>query len=247
MHLLTIDQGNTRTKVGLFQDRNLRQTFSFPTRKDATQSELAQAVTPLADLPPDTRVGLCSVVPELNPAWQAWAVEKGLQLTLLTGASPTPLRMAYATPETLGPDRLMAAVAAATVATPVISISLGTATVVDAVSDDAAYLGGMITPGIGLMAESLSAAASALHPVSWQEPAHAIGRSTDESLAGGWFYLVLGGLQAMIRATRAEIGDAPLVLTGGWSAQLAPYLDGVALVDEYLVFRGIALTLTMGR
>ena len=49
----------------------------------------------------------------------------------------------------------------------------------------------------------------------------------------------------MISATRAELGGkVPLVLTGGWAAQLAPYLDGVALVDDYLVLRGIALTFT---
>jgi type III pantothenate kinase len=244
VRLISIDQGNTRTKLGLFEDGSLRRTWSFPTVKDASPADLERAVF-LPGMPHNIPLGLCSVVPEMTAAWQALAECAGSHLTILTGCSPTPLRNAYATPQTLGPDRLLAAVAASElVGAPVLSISLGTATVVDAVTADRVYLGGMIAPGIGVIAGSLSASASALHPVPWQIPAHAIGHSTDEALTSGWFYQALGGIQAMIRATRDELGQqAPLALTGGWSSCIAPHLDGVALVDEYLILRGVAITL----
>jgi len=243
--LLAIDQGNTRTKIGLFQDGELRQTAAFATDKTASAADLERAVFVAGGFPRDARAGLCTVTPELLPAWEALAARTGCHFTIFNGCSPTPLRNEYATPRTLGPDRLLAAVAAAHAAgTPVIPISLGTATVVDAVSVRGAYLGGMIAPGIGMSTQFLTDAASALHPVPWQAPDRAIGRSTDESLAGGWFYHSLGGLREMIRATREELGgNAPLVITGGWAAQLASHLSNVALVDDFLVLRGIALTL----
>ncbi|MHB0939308.1 MAG: type III pantothenate kinase [Armatimonadota bacterium] len=245
MQLLAIDQGNTRTKLGLFEDGALKKTSAFPTQKAASPADLEQAVFTRSGFPRDARIGLCTVAPEAVPAWDALAARVGCSLTVLTGTSPTPLTNAYATPRTLGPDRLLAAVAAANAAgAPVISISLGTAMVVDAVSADRAYLGGMIAPGIGLAERALVRGTSALRAVTWKRPAQAIGRSTEESLVNGWFYHSIGSLREMIAATRKALGvAAPLVLTGGWARQIAPHLDGVAQVDQYLVLRGIMLTL----
>jgi len=245
VQLLAIDQGNTRTKLGLFDGGTRRQTAAFSTQKAATANDLEQAIFTRSGFPRDVHIGLCTVAPETLPAWEALAARVGCRLTVLTGASPTPLTNAYATPRTLGPDRLLAAVAAADAAgAPVISISLGTAMVVDAVSADRKYLGGMIAPGIGLAERALVRGTSALRAVTWRRPAEAIGGSTEESLVSGWFYHSLGSLRGMISATRKALGaNAPLVLTGGWAKQIAPHLDGVALVDQYLVLRGIALTL----
>lgn len=242
MQLLAIDQGNTRTKFGLFAEGSLLRSWTCATRKDSTAAELASAAFSAPDIPPGIPLGLSTVTPELRERWRAMAREAGSPLTIFTGQSPTPLAMAYATPETLGADRWLAAVAAARlVGTPVLPISLGTATVVDAVSADGVYLGGMIAPGIGLAAQALSDAASALWAVEWRVPEDAgIGHSSETALAAGWFYHSVGGVRAMVRAIRDALGaDAPIALTGGWATRLAPHLDGVALCDEYLVLRGI--------
>ncbi len=240
--LLAIDQGNQRTKCALFDGGALRETWSAPTVKDADAGQLA------ALLPEDRaglHIGLCTVVPVLLPIWTQLAAMVALPLTVITGNSPTPLRNTYATLDTLGPDRLMAAVAAAhLVGTPVLPISLGTATVVDAVTADGVYLGGMIAPGIAIGIDGLARATSALPPASFTVPDSAIGHSSVESVEHGLFYHTLGGLRAMIAAVRTELGaEAPLALTGGWAQTLAPHLDGVALCDPLLVPRGIARTL----
>ena len=245
MHLLAIDQGNTRTKFGLFVHGALQCVWTVDTGKSATPDELAaQAFSP-SEVPGLVHLGLCSVVPELLPAWEHLAAQRGCPLTLLTGQSPTPLRNAYQTPTTLGADRLMAAVAAAQhVGLPVIPLHAGTTTVVDAVSADGVYLGGMISLGIGSAAHALSTATSTLQPATWREPAQAIGRTTTEALANGLFYQSIGGVQAMVAAIRAELAaPVPLALTGGWAGALRHHLDQVALLDEYLVLHGIAITL----
>jgi type III pantothenate kinase len=241
--LLAIDQGNQRTKCGLFAGDMLLTSWVVPTNKQASFETLAAL---LPSSPTDLHLGLSTVVPELLPAWRQMTELAGIPLTVITGTTPTPLRNAYATPETLGSDRLMAAVAAAhLIGNPVIPISLGTATVVDAVSADDCYLGGMIAPGIGMDIDGLARAASALPPAIWNVPVTAIGRTSVDALTHGLFYHTLGGLQAMIAAVRGELGTpAPLALTGGWAETIAPHLDGVILCDPLLILRGIARTLS---
>ncbi len=244
MQILAIDQGNTRTKFGLFNDGELQRVWTANTRKAASVDELRAMLFHPFEFPHTVHVALCTVVPELLPTWQQLAAQTGCPLTILTSRSPTPLHNAYRTPETLGVDRLMAAVAAAArVGVPVIPIHAGTATVVDAIDADHHYLGGMISLGISKTAEALATAASILWPAEWQEPEHAIGRSSAEALSNGLFYQSVGGLKAMVQAIRNELGAAaPLALTGGWARALSPHLDHVALVDEYLVLHGIAIT-----
>jgi type III pantothenate kinase len=243
--ILAIDQGNSRTKLGLFRDGVLLHSWDAPTDKAADSTALAQLLW-TAEVPPNTPIGLCSVVPELRDAWVTATDALGYPLTIITGETPTPLRNAYATPATLGPDRLMAAVAAISMVggPPVIPISLGTATVVDAVGSGPTYLGGMIAPGIGTSARALGLAASALDEPTWEYPAHAIGASTAEALASGLFHFAVGSLNAMLAATRAELGaPAPAIVTGGWADHITPYLDGPAIAYPNLVLLGIARTM----
>ncbi|HEX2948479.1 MAG TPA: type III pantothenate kinase [Armatimonadota bacterium] len=245
MFLLAIDQGNTRTKFGIYSTGTLCKSWVSATNKTASADDLAHTIFNTATEIQECEIGLCTVVPELLPQWQQMAYTYNIPLTCITGLTPTPLRNAYETPETLGPDRLMAAVAAENlVGSPVIVLSLGTATVVDAVSRDATFLGGMIAPGIGTMARALTARASALQSVKWQRPTAAIARSSTQAMMSGLFYQSVGGIQNMVHVVRKELGiEAPIAITGGWASSIAPYLDCVALTDELLVLHGIALTL----
>lgn len=245
MTLLAIDQGNTRTKIGLVAQGKIQQHWIIPTEKDQQDRSSLTTLFTALQIPTHLPLAICSVVPETIARWQLAAAQWGVSCTSITGSTATPLDNRYATPLTLGPDRLMAAVAAAhLVAPPLIVMSLGTATVVDAVSIDNAYLGGMIAPGIEILMNALVDATSALPAIVWRQPELAIGRNTEESMTNGWFYATTGGLQAMVSAISASLhADLPLVLTGGWATTVAQHLPQVALVDEYLVLKGIALTL----
>ena len=242
---LLIDQGNSYTKFARVNDGNLQPTRQCATNKTATVDALYQEISAASATSHVTRLALCTVAPELLPNWQAAAEQAGLPLQIITGNTPTILENAYRSPDTLGADRLMAAVAASSlVGNPVISLSLGTATVVDAVSAEGVYLGGMIAPGIDTCSRALANSASALWPVAWQPPSSAIGRDSQSSLANGIFFHHLGGIRAMIAALREELGQqTPMVMTGGWAGAVSPFLDLVRLIDPQLVLRGIGLTL----
>jgi type III pantothenate kinase len=242
--LLAVDQGNSQTKWGLFVDGQLVCSWITPTEKNLDMTALTLALPSVAGgaVP---ALGVCSVIPELHSSWKALAERLDLSLTLFTGTFPTPLCNAYTTPETLGPDRLLAAVAAvACVGAPVLVVHLGTATVVDAVAAPGIFLGGMIAPGISTAQAALCQATSALTSVPWQPPLQAIGRSTPEAIGSGWFHHSLGAIRGMVAACADELGvPAPLVLTGGWARTIAPFLSDVARVDEFLILTGIATML----
>jgi len=246
VQLLAIDQGNSRTKFGVFADGELRHTWAIPTDKSATSAALHTAITTHGDVHHDTIIAVSSVVSELRTEWEGMAAAAGWPFFMITGTFVTPLINAYHTPETLGPDRLMAAVAAFHRARgPVMPVLLGTATVVDAVTGDGEYLGGLIAPGIGVSVDLLSKNASALDSVTWRPPANAIGRSTREALHNGLFFASIGGLRHMIAAIRHELHlSAPLALSGGWAVDVQSHLDGVAFLDPHLVLHGIAISIS---
>ena len=238
MDILAIDIGNSRTKIGLFADSALRRTWDIATH-ETSPDDVASLLT---SIPAGCRVGISSVVATRTPCWQQHLQHHRCDVTVITGNSPTPLVNRYATPQTLGPDRLMAAVAAVACAgTPVIPVSLGTAIVVDAVSAAGEYLGGMIAPGIRPASDALTQATSALYAVTWEPSTSVIGRSTHDALTNGLHHLMLGGIERMIDATRQALGaSAPVVMTGGWASAVAPVLRDPVIVEPFLVLHGIA-------
>jgi type III pantothenate kinase len=74
---------------------------------------------------------------------------KGFDVLEMTFTTPTPIGNAYASPETLGVDRLAAAVAAVEVmgCRDCLVVDFGTAITIDLV-EDGVYRGGNISPGV---------------------------------------------------------------------------------------------------
>jgi type III pantothenate kinase len=224
-----VDIGNTTTRVGSW-DENAAEEIAVASTRD-----IAVRTAPPADLAarveqrcgPTRGVALSSVVPEATTPWQAWAEDTGRELLVVRGDTPSPLSNAYRHPGRLGPDRWCAAVAAAQrLGTPAIFVLLGTATVVDAVSAEGAYLGGAIAIGVESGLAALHAATSALPKAEAAAPVGAIGRDTEESLRVGAVLGAAGLVEGLVRRMRAEIGEeAGVALSGGHAELLAPYLE----------------------
>jgi type III pantothenate kinase len=195
-----------------------------------------------------TPSGLCSVVPGITAALAegvhgvtgAWPVTVSARL-------PLPFAMGYRTPETLGADRIAAAVAAFALGRgrPVVALDAGTAVTLDAVDVQAGgpvYLGGAIAPGPGLLVRSLARGTDALPEVPFDRGPAAIGGTTAEAIQTGAAGLFLGGVARLLDRTAAALSSSPFVVaTGGW----APYLveNGLAVdaVVPTLVLDGVRL------
>src|SRR5688572_7408490 len=157
--LLAIDIGNSSTKFGVFESTNLIDKFVIPTTRDLSVNELLfDRLKYINDrFFTIDRAVVCSVVPELNYTFRK-ALKELLSVTPLfvDHSFDLGLKISYHPVTSVGIDRLVnASSATAKYGPPVIVCSFGTATTIDLVTADREYLGGVIAPGMKLLADAL--------------------------------------------------------------------------------------------
>ena len=202
------------------------------------------------DVPAVDAIALVSVVPAYRAAFADLAAERGAPLFEATAAT-IPLAVRVADPHAVGADRLLDAWAAVHLyGTPAIVVDFGTATTVNAVSADGAYVGGAIAPGLLLGLEALAARTAALPLVAPEWPARAAAVDTVEAIRSGAVIGHLGAVRELVARMSAELvaesgAGAPrirVVLAGGLAAAAWwRELDGVDAIDPDLTLRGLAL------
>lgn len=148
-------------------------------------------------------------------------------------------------PERVGIDRLLSAAAANHLRDqerPAIIVDAGSAVTVDAVDFGGTFLGGAIFPGASLMAKSLAVHTDQL-PLIATEIVNAppsIGKSTDEAIAAGVCWALLGGIRELVARTSQSLTPAPeLFLTGGDAVWLREHLAAEYRFVPDLVLQGV--------
>lgn len=245
--LLTLDIGNSAVKGGVFDGSEWARVFTVDHPSDAPPDAAvwADALRPhLRDLKID-RVGLVSVVPAATSAIAdaARALTDDAPVTLVGTDLPLPFELAYETPETLGADRLAAAVAGwvrygRPAGRSVLVVDAGTALTVEVVRRDGTYLGGTIGAGPALTRRALRMGTAQLPDVPLTLPDDPVGRSTTTALQSGLLWGLVATAQGLTARLAATLPDAPvLVLTGGWGSLLRRHLDA-SHHAPYLVLEG---------
>jgi type III pantothenate kinase len=258
--VVAIDVGNSAVKLALVHGERVDSIRRVPTVDAAARSELARdiAALVLAGDEAGAAEGIClvSVVPEWTEAVMHAAVALGASLLIADHAS-IPIDARLPNPERVGPDRLLNAYAAQRAyGAPVIVVDLGTATTVDVVNAQGAFLGGAIAPGIELSFRALAREAALLPHVSADIPAAAIGTDTPEAIRSGVVLGHVGAVRELVARIARELGPARgrqprVVVTGGFSAvpvgklfveAAGPSLPAIAdTLDPDLTLRGLAL------
>lgn len=259
---LALDVGNSHITLGLHDGHAWRAHWRWSTQPTATADEyglrLRLTLAQWGMAPHHLRgVGMVSVVPQLIPVLEQ-AVEAYLNLPVwtLTSTTEVGLRFAY-NRQQLGLDRVANAVAAYhQVGGPVCVVDIGTAVTVDAVSSEGTFLGGIIAPGPGLLAEALATRTALLPRIpleSVEDPNQLpwLPRSTQEALQTGLVLGFLSMVQGLIRRVcnaleqhEVQQHGSPLVspraiATGGWSERFAAWL-GLPWFP-YLTLEGVRL------
>lgn len=155
--------------------------------------------------------------------------------------SQMPLRIDYPTPQQIGADRLANAVGVvACYQAPAIVIDFGTAVTFDVISAAPAYCGGVIAPGLGSMNDYLHRKTALLPLVELKEPAHAIGKSTEEAMRVGAVLGYRGLVKEILRALKAEMeGDPIVIATGGDARLIAMGVPEITVVDPQVTLKGL--------
>ncbi len=260
--IIAVDIGNSAAKAALVDGATVLESGRLDTAVASTV-DLTDGLRILAGSTAEApiRIMAVSVVDRWTERLERAAEALELPLTVVA-ASHIPISTALLRPDRTGPDRLLAAWAAASLhGTPVIIVDLGTATTVDAVDGDGFFLGGAIMPGLGLSADALAEGTARLPRVELDLPAEAVGTDTATALQSG---IVIGHVGAVrelalrMHAHLAPAGSAPdqpatrVIITGGhaaaswaeraWREAAGPGLPPIAdVLDPQLVLRGLGL------
>jgi type III pantothenate kinase len=247
--LLAVDVGNTQTVIGLFEKDALEAHWRISSEADITADELRLKMSGLLALDGHAwrdvdEFALASVVPRLTAAWVEVAEEAcGCKALVVGPGLKTGMQVRYDNPHEVGADRIVNGIAAyEAFGGPVIIVDFGTATTIDVVSDDGAYLGGAIAPGVETSAEALFSKAARLSKVDLEAPPKAIGTNTRASVQAG---LMLGEavmVDGLVRKAWAELGQqTKVVATGGLAPVMAPLCETIDHVDVDLTLTGLRI------
>lgn len=238
---LLIDVGNGRTKLALATPDAILDRRELPTR-EVSRHMLEQM---LDGWKYDQTVA-CSVVPKTTEILRTIFDVRFTELTHLTRLG---IGIRYPKPESIGPDRLANAVALAHLhGAPGIVIDFGTAVTFDILSADRHYIGGVIAPGLRLMTDYLHERTALLPRVDLQEPASAIGRSTEQAILAGAAIGYRGMIHGILGALKRELpgGDAHVVATGGDAEWIVAGMEDRIAVDPDLTLHGLRLVGNLG-
>lgn len=177
----------------------------------------------------------------------AWTAARGDAVAVIDSYHQIPIPNRVRAAASVGLDRLCAGLAAWRLFGPrrLLVVQVGTAVVVDLVTETGDFMGGVILPGFHLMARSLTVGTAQLPPVSFADfTAADVGRDTTEAIQNGIYHSVVGAVERLRTAHSARVGgaDVPIVLAGGDAGlivdALAPSVHHVPL----LTLEGVRLT-----
>ena len=226
--LLALDIGNTNISVGVFDsdvgpDHAPTATWRIATDRDRMPDEYGLLLSNLLSLKEFTvgdisSAAICSGVPPLTPVFQEVCTGPfGVEPMVVGAGVKTGVRILYDSPRDVGADRIAdAAAALALYGGPAIVVDFGTATVFDAISVDAEYVGGAIAPGISVAADSLYHSTSQLRRVELDRPSSAIGRNTVHAIQSGLVFGYTDMVKGMVARFDEELGGGcKVIATGG--------------------------------
>jgi type III pantothenate kinase len=247
--LFAVDVGNTQTVLGLFDGERLAAHWRISTHASQTGDELRASVTGLLGLDglswDDVGVViLASVVPRATSAWEeAVAASCSCDLMVVGPGLKTGMPIRYSNPHEVGADRIVNGVAAfERLGGPVVVVDFGTATTIDVIAEDGAYLGGAIAPGVETSAEALFSKAARLSKVDLVAPPRVIGSNTRESVQAGLMLGEAAMVDGLVRRVWEELGvETPVIATGGLAERMAPLCATVGSADADLTLQGLRL------
>jgi type III pantothenate kinase len=248
--LLTIDVGNTDTKLAYFDvSRQLVGRWRVTTAQRRTSDEygvLFQAFFSSArlDLGAVEAIVIASVVPQVDRAlYEGCRTYFAREPIAFSAAAQTLVKVRTDRPHELGADLAAGAIGGIAIAGfPLVVVNFGTATTFSAVGADGALLGVAIAPGIQISIDALATRTAKLPQIALAAPPSAIGRDTVSALQSGIVYGAVAQTEGIVARLRAEIGaQAGVLATGGLADIVARETRTIDRVEPNLVHEGLRL------
>lgn len=227
---IVVDSGNTYSKIGWFEGREL---VRHETRLSFEQ--LVQAVR--ASSP--KHILYASVGGDVEEFRRA--IQPNASVLTLDSQTPLPLVNEYHTPETLGADRIAAAVGASDLfpGEDLVVIDMGTCITYDYVDRRARFQGGMISPGVRMRFRAMHSFTQRLPLIEPEAAPPLIGKSTRNAMLSGVMNGLAAEMNGLINAYRAHVPACRVVLCGGDVPFFESLLKPPIFVAPQLVLLGL--------
>ena len=234
--LLTIDVGNSRIKVAVFEHNKQVDFFIFEA------NEALKNFENIFEKYPNLQKIILSSVGKLEKEVVDF-IQNRFPTEIIDHKSKFPFTNLYATPETLGIDRMVLA-AGATLMYPnqnKLIIDAGTCITYDFVNAENQYLGGAISPGIKIRYKSLNNYTSKLPLLTVSEDFEIIGNSTKSAIHSGVINGVIFEIEGFISQYSLKNQDLTIILTGGDAEFLAKRLKSTIFANSNFLLESLNL------
>ncbi len=230
---LCIDQGNSSTKIGVFANDEL---LNFRTFVNFDESSVAEIIATYS-----IKSCILSSVINENVGLSEFIKTKVQKFIYLDHQTPVPVEIRYATPQTLGKDRLAAVVGASYLKpnTDVLVIDAGTAVTYDFVDASRIYHGGNIAPGIEMRLRALHEFTSKLPLVTAQLESPFLGTDTASAILSGVLYGIQFEMNGYIETLKIKYPELSVYLTGGSTFYFYTKLKNAIFAEKNLVLIGL--------
>lgn len=232
MTSLAIDIGNTSMKYAVFDNQSLIHHQRIMGHDVELLSDEVEEYHP-------THAIVCTTA-SLTEQQQTVLRQLTKHTVFLSHTTPIPIRNSYKTPETLGMDRLAAAVGAfMQVKGDVLIIDMGTAITYDFVDGEGNYLGGNIAPGLQMRLQALHDYTSRL-PLVATEGAHPeLGEDTETAIRCGVIDGIRYEIEGYLRQFFLKYHNLSVFFTGGDELYFEDEIKKRIFADKLLVLKGL--------
>jgi type III pantothenate kinase len=244
-----MDVGNTNIVIGVFHDKGILESWRLFTDRKKTSDEYRLLISQLlhqSRMEIDQITGIvvsCVVPPVLRQLREMSIREFHLEPVVVDSGLEVGMPILYDNPKELGADRIANAIGGyVEYGGPLIVVDFGTSTNFDVVSEDGAYLGGAIAPGVSISVDALTERTALLPKIDLRVAPQAIGKNTVSSMQSGFYFGFLGQMEEIIRRVKRELPIEPrVVATGGLAELMAGNSELVEVVDPDLTLKGLRI------
>lgn len=237
--LLTIDVGNSRIKVAVFEQDKLIELFVLSPNDAVTFFDEIFTKYPKIDQAIYSSVGKLDENVYLS-------IQERVKTRVVNHTIKFPFQSQYDTPTTLGIDRMVLA-AGATLLYPNTNrlvIDAGTCITYDFITHENQYLGGAISPGISLRYKSLNDYTSRLPLLEIEDAVFFIGNSTKNSIHSGVINGLTYEIEGFISQYYHKYQDLTVILTGGDTDFLAKRLKNTIFANSNFLLESLCVLST---
>lgn len=230
---LVIDIGNSTVKLAIFEEDVLTHVVV----------DDGQSMDGLSNLLAEYTIdkGIVATVVDICPDTLEKLAKLSFPVLWLDKDTPLPVINLYETPDTLGYDRIAAAIGAYEQfpEKDILVIDAGTAITYEFIDAKGQYHGGNISPGVYMRFKALKQYTSRLPLVGPEGLILPMGKDTETAIRSGVMKGVEYEIQGYIMSLRHKYPELLVFLTGGDEFSFDSKLKNIIFADRFLVLKGL--------